>query len=561
MDPNFKHPITLSASSGPATNPSGSLVFLWFDAASQNLAYRTAAGQVYHVDTGLGTALPSLTSNWQNTYTTVQNNSASNWSYQGTDLKSLSANWENTYTTVNANSASWGSGPAPSPPTLSFNESTAALTISPGNTVSLSSLTAGSASNSALATLSSNWQNTYTTVQNNSASNWSYQGTDLKSLSANWQNTYTTVQNNSASNWSYQGTDLKILSANWQNTYTTVQNNSASNWDNSLVTSYVNSGFLPLSGGTLSGSLSVLGDLVYIDTAVAVVSTMYIDTSAPNEPALRITQRGSGDVIRVEDSSNPDSTPFLIDTDGAVGIGTSTPNQKLTVVGNVSATGAYYGDGSNLTGIVAGDTVATTLVRSNSAFWQNTYTTVQSNSASNWSYQGTDLKDLSANWQNTYTTVQSNSASNWSYQGTDLKSLSANWQNTYTTVQSNSASKWTSPRCITFVFDGGGSAPPAGTKVYVRVPTAGTITKATLLADVAGTATLDVWKDTYDNYPPTVADTITASAKPAISSALKYQDTTLSGWTTSLNAGDILACNIDSCSTATRLTLQLEYSL
>ena len=111
------------------------------------------------------------------------------------------------------------------------------------------------------------------------------------------------------------------------------------------------------------------------------------------------------------------------------------------------------------------------------------------------------------------------------------------------------------------MFDGGGSAPPAGTKVYVRVPTAGTITKATLLADVAGTATLDVWKDTYDNYPPTVADTITASAKPAISSALKYQDTTLSGWTTSLNAGDILACNIDSCSTATRLTLQLEYSL
>ena len=503
MDPNFKHPITLSASSGPATNPSGSLVFLWFDAASQNLAYRTAAGQVYHVDTGLGTALPSLTSNWQSTYTTVQNNSALNWSYQGTDLKSLSANWQNTYTTVNANSASWGSGPAPSPPTLSFNESTAALTISPGNTVSLSSLTAGSANNSALATLSSNWQNTYTTVQNNSASNWSYQGTDLKSLSANWQNTYTTVQNNSASNW-----------------------------DNSLVTSYVNSGFLPLSGGTLSGSLSVLGDLVYIDTAVAVVSTMYIDTSAPNEPALRITQRGSGDVIRVEDSSNPDSTPFLIDTDGAVGIGTSTPNQKLTVVGNVSATGAYYGDGSNLTGIVAGDTVATTLVRSNSAFWQNTYTT-----------------------------VQDNSASNWSYQGTDLKSLSANWQNTYTTVQSNSASKWTSPRCITFVFDGGGSAPPAGTKVYVSVPTAGTITKATLLADVAGTATLDVWKDTYDNYPPTVADTITASAKPAISSALKYQDTTLSGWTTSLNAGDILACNIDSCSTATRLTLQLEYSL
>jgi hypothetical protein len=77
-----------------------------------------------------------------------------------------------------------------------------------------------------------------------------------------------------------------------------------------------------------------------------------------------------------------------------------------------------------------------------SANWQNTYSTVQSNSASNWSYQGTDLKNLSANWENTYSTVQTNSASNWNYQGTDLKSLSANWQNTYTTVQDNSASNW-----------------------------------------------------------------------------------------------------------------------
>jgi hypothetical protein len=58
-----------------------------------------------------------------------------------------------------------------------------------------------------------------------------------------------------------------------------------------------------------------------------------------------------------------------------------------------------------------GDPDATTLVRSNSANWDSTYTNVQSNSA-NWDYQGTDLKALSGNWQSTYTTVQSNSA-NW----------------------------------------------------------------------------------------------------------------------------------------------------
>lgn len=44
------------------------------------------------------------------------------------------------------------------------------------------------------------------------------------------------------------------------------------------------------------------------------------------------------------------------------------------------------------------------------------YTTVQSNSATTWNYQGTDLKALSGNWQNTSTVVQNNSASwsNWS---------------------------------------------------------------------------------------------------------------------------------------------------
>jgi hypothetical protein len=55
----------------------------------------------------------------------------------------------------------------------------------------------------------------------------------------------------------------------------------------------------------------------------------------------------------------------------------------VTYVNNLSATGKIYGDGSELTGIVAGDTEATTLVRSNSGYWQETYTTVISNSA-NW---------------------------------------------------------------------------------------------------------------------------------------------------------------------------------
>lgn len=107
-------------------------------------------------------------------------------------------------------------------------------------------------------------------------------------------------------------------------------------------------------------------------------------------------------------------------------------------------------------------------------------------------------------------------------------------------------------------FDGQGSAVAAGSLVYVRVPVAGTITSATLLADQSGSAVVDVWVDTYANYPPTVADTITAAAKPTLSAAIKSEDTTLTGWTTSVAAGSVVAFKVDSCSTITQLNVQLK---
>jgi len=111
---------------------------------------------------------------------------------------------------------------------------------------------------------------------------------------------------------------------------------------------------------------------------------------------------------------------------------------------------------------------------------------------------------------------------------------------------------------VGFVIDGGGSAITVGEKGHVTVPWACTIQQVELFADQTGSIVVDIWKDTYANFPPTVADSITASAKPTISSAQKDQDATLTGWTTSLAAGDILAFNVDSVTDITRVSVMLK---
>ena len=115
----------------------------------------------------------------------------------------------------------------------------------------------------------------------------------------------------------------------------------------------------------------------------------------------------------------------------------------------------------------------------------------------------------------------------------------------------------TRTRAITCVIDGGGSAITTGIKADVSVPYACTITGVRMLADQSGSIVVDIWKDTYANYPPTDADSITAAAVPTITTATKSEDTTLTGWTTSITAGDTLRFNVDSITTVTRLALTL----
>ena len=59
---------------------------------------------------------------------------------------------------------------------------------------------------------------------------------------------------------------------------------------------------------------------------------------------VRITQSGAGVPLRVEDETT-DTTPFIVDTAGNVGIGTPTPTAKLQVVGGIVSTDPSAGVG------------------------------------------------------------------------------------------------------------------------------------------------------------------------------------------------------------------------
>lgn len=110
-------------------------------------------------------------------------------------------------------------------------------------------------------------------------------------------------------------------------------------------------------------------------------------------------------------------------------------------------------------------------------------------------------------------------------------------------------------------WSGGGAAidPVGADEPCVHCPRAGTITKVVVLGEGGpGSCVIDIKKDVYASYPPGAGDSIVAAAPPNIAAGHKYSSTVLTGWTTSVAAGDILKFSMTSCSGFTGLRIFLE---
>ena len=84
-----------------------------------------------------------------------------------------------------------------------------------------------------------------------------------------------------------------------------------------------------------------------------------------------------------------------------------------------------------------------------------------------------------------------------------------------------------------------------------------TIKAVYLLADQPGSIQIDIWKVPIAGYPPTGSNSICAADLPTITSAQEYQDTTLTGWTTAINANDTFMFNVVSVTSIQRVTIVL----
>ncbi|MDD5290948.1 MAG: tail fiber domain-containing protein [Patescibacteria group bacterium] len=122
------------------------------------------------------------------------------------------------------------------------------------------------------------------------------------------------------------------------------------------ATGITSSGDITFSGLSTAGLVTntaagILGTTATIDSSYVTANTLDFseladsltldastDIAVTGSNVLSITNTGTGNSLAVNDEAS-DTTPFVIDADGNVGIGTSTPSQMLTLYKNESSTG------------------------------------------------------------------------------------------------------------------------------------------------------------------------------------------------------------------------------
>lgn len=105
-------------------------------------------------------------------------------------------------------------------------------------------------------------------------------------------------------------------------------------------------------------------------------------------------------------------------------------------------------------------------------------------------------------------------------------------------------------------IDGAGSDITPGQKGFVVAPYNMGITGWDLIANTSGNCAIDIWKSATI---PTISDSITGLSYPdLINNQFNQNSTALISWTTGITNGDIIAFNVISATSVSRITLTLK---
>ena len=420
------------------------------------------------------------------------------------DIPVLSGNWNSTYSTVYSNSASWGTGG--NAQTLSFNENNAQLSLSFGNTVSLSALSGASStgdsavnslvhnnsaywnaaytnlvSNSAayllsgtevnlgdIPTLSGYWNEAYTNLVTNSAA-YLLSGTevnlgDIPSLSSTWTNAYTNLIYNSAAYLS--GVDISLItttSASWNSVYSSFNTNSAK-YDSVYTTTNTNSAFWSQAYTNLINNSSAylsaisLGNIPTLSASWNSVysnvnsnSSYYALTNANVTFTNNVTINGNLTALGTSIFQNT-----IFTTTSALSVINNGPGPALYVTqspGNFDVASFYDQDGIEVLHVGNAPTPGTLAKVGINESYPSTELTVRG--AISASSSITVLNGNSNQWNSVYSSFNTNSAkydsnytttnnnsASWSSVYTSFSNQSANNASVYTTVNNNSSTTW-----------------------------------------------------------------------------------------------------------------------
>lgn len=113
---------------------------------------------------------------------------------------------------------------------------------------------------------------------------------------------------------------------------------------------------------------------------------------------------------------------------------------------------------------------------------------------------------------------------------------------------------------LMYVIDGGSDAITPGIKGFIEAPFNGTIKQVKLFADAVGSITIDIFKDTWDNYNPdeNSADSICGnSTNPIVLNSNMKNIASLTGWNLYFSKGDIFYFDVISASVISRVTISM----